>query len=87
MTGNRNEESAEESQQLAECYVCGGDVDVREDEWWQHSWEENPSKENVEKAIEETEFRDWFRENKVFCKDCHKLIIDEIEYYRGMSGQ
>lgn len=57
------------------CYRCDTEIDVQEDEWWSHSWEENPSKENVEKKIENKEFRDWFRENKVLCPTCHKDII------------
>lgn len=82
----RDAEVAEEgTQKTTECYVCDTEIDIREDEWWQHSWEENPSRETVEKAIEETEFRDWFKENKVFCSDCHKELVDTIEYDRRMA--
>lgn len=56
------------------CACCGDTVDIQEDEWWQYSWEENPSKANVEKAIEDPDFRDWFRENHVMCVPCHERI-------------
>ena len=64
------------------CYRCGGALDAQTDEWWSHSWREQPSRENVEKAIDAedngTEFRDWFQENFVFCPDCHKRLIGFI---------
>lgn len=61
------------------CFRCGRDVDVQNEEWWQYSWEENPSKENVEKAIEDMEFRDWFKENQIICKVCHDRIQEVID--------
>lgn len=75
-------EGSHQTDEGAECFICESPVDVQEDEWWQHRWEENPSEENVEKAIEEMEFRDWFVENKIVCKDCHKELIDHIEKMR-----
>lgn len=73
------------SEKTTECYVCRTELDIREDEWWQHSWEENPARETVEKAIEETEFRDWVTENKVLCSDCHKEFVGAIEYNRRLA--
>lgn len=57
-----------------QCYRCGELIDIQEDEWWQYSWEENPSKNNVEKAIENPDFREWFSENHVLCVGCHEVI-------------
>lgn len=62
----------------ANCYRCDTSIDVQEDEWWSHSWEERPSKENIEKAIEDRDFRDWFRENSVLCPDCHEKVIEVV---------
>lgn len=61
------------------CFVCKTPVDVQDDEWWQHNWQENPSSENVEKALEDRGFRDWFIENKILCVDCHKEWIDYLQ--------
>jgi len=63
----------------ANCYRCGDEIDVQEDEWWSHSWEEEPSKENIEKALEDRDFRDWFRENFVLCPGCHEKVIEVVE--------
>lgn len=60
---------------MSECFRCGTEIDVQEEEWWSHSWEERPSKANVEKAIESKDFRDWFKENKILCPHCHKVVI------------
>lgn len=68
------------------CYGCHSPVDVHEDEWWSHSWEENPSEENVVKAIEETEFRDWFRKNIVLCRPCHKELIESLRNIQAENG-
>lgn len=76
MTGN---DISDNGGPQTECFVCGKPIDVQEDEWWQHSWQENPAGETVEKAMEESEFRDWFQENKVLCSDCHKQWIRYIQ--------
>jgi hypothetical protein len=56
------------------CHKCGQLIDIQEDRWWQHSWEENPSDEQVEEAIGDRDFRDWFRENYILCCECHKIV-------------
>lgn len=61
-----------------ECYRCNTKIDVQEDEWWSHRWEEQPSKENVEEAIEDREFRDWFKKNHVLCPDCHADVVGVV---------
>lgn len=61
------------------CFRCGRDVKVQEEEWWQYSWEENPSAENVEKAIEDKDFRDWFKANQILCKVCHDRVQEVID--------
>lgn len=61
-----------------ECYRCGTTLDIQEDEWWQYQWQENPSKENVEKAIDDRDFRDWFQENHVLCPDCHEDVQEAV---------
>lgn len=62
-----------------ECYGCGTEVDIQTDQWYQYQWQENPSKELVEKAIEDREFRDWIQENFVMCPECHDEIQRVIE--------
>jgi len=61
------------------CYRCDRAVNVQEDEWWQYSWEEEPSEENVEKAIEDKEFRDWFKENQILCRVCHDRVQEVVK--------
>lgn len=65
------------------CYRCGAVVDIQIDEWWQYRWEENPSEANVEKALEDTDFRDWVEQNYVLCPDCHERVQMCIEEGRG----
>jgi len=62
-----------------QCRRCGCKIVVIEDEWWSHRWNEEPSSENVEQALEKPdEFRDWFQENTILCPDCHKTVIEVI---------
>lgn len=62
-----------------ECYRCGDDLHIQEDEWWQHQWEENPGRETVEEAINDPDFRDWFQKNYVLCPDCHETVEAVVE--------
>lgn len=57
-----------------DCRKCGSTVDIQADRWFQYQWEERPSKEQVETAIEDKEFRDWFQENHVLCPVCHESV-------------
>jgi hypothetical protein len=77
MTSEQEQSSEDEAD--AHCFVCGDDIHVREDEWWSHSWSEEPALETVEEAIDEKDFRDWFRENKILCSDCHKQWIRYLQ--------
>lgn len=61
------------------CYRCDDKFVIQEDEWWQHQWKENPNRENVEKAIEDRDFRDWFQKNYVLCPDCHEVVVSVVE--------
>lgn len=69
----------ESDDRTVDCYGCGKTISIADDEWWQYSWEEHPSSENVEKAIGDRNFRDWIRENYVFCPECHKRIQSVVE--------
>lgn len=64
------------------CHACDTPIDVQTDEWWSHRWDEQPSRENVEAAIEAEdngdEFRDWFNENYILCPDCHATVRDVV---------
>lgn len=61
------------------CFGCHATIEVQKDEWWSHSWEENPAEETVDEAIEAgDDFRDWFRKNIVLCPDCHKRLVEEL---------
>lgn len=62
-----------------ECVRCGDELNIVEDEWWQWRWEENPSRDTVEEAIEDPDFRDFFRENHVLCRDCHEVVSSVFE--------
>jgi len=62
------------------CRRCGVDINAQTDEWWSHRWDENPSEKNVEKALEDREFRDWFSENIILCGDCHKRVVEVINH-------
>lgn len=62
-----------------DCWVCGNEIDVQVDAWWRYSWHEEPSKKEVEKAIEDPDFGDWFRENKVVCQLCHDDLQEAIQ--------
>lgn len=63
-----------------ECYRCGVTIDIQQHEWWEWRWEENPSRENVEEAIEQgDDFRDWFQRNYVLCPDCHTEVEEVFE--------
>lgn len=76
MTSSEQETSSDlPEEDDANCWVCETGIAVREDEWWSHNWSEEPALETVEDAIEEKDFRDWFRENKILCSDCHKQWI------------
>lgn len=65
------------SQHLTDCRRCEKPI-MRSDEWWSHRWDEKPSEENVDKALEDTDFRDWFCENIVLCPQCHKEVVELI---------
>lgn len=74
--GNEDHDSGT-SQHITDCRRCEKPI-MRGDEWWQHSWEERASKEVAEKALEDMEFRDWFKENIVLCPTCHKDVVEVI---------
>lgn len=65
-----------------ECYTCDRTIDVQQDEWWSHSWEEHPDSETVDEAIEAEddglEFRDWIKRNYILCPDCHARVRELI---------
>jgi len=64
------------------CKRCGETIDAVDDEWWSHRWDEQPSKQNVEKALEqESDFRDCICENIILCPDCHKRVVEVIHDY------
>ena len=68
---------------VTECYVCEAEIDVQTEQWWQYRWEEHPSEADVEEAIEDPDFRDWFVENQVVCTGCHADVQAEIEEMRA----
>lgn len=67
----------------AECYRCGTVIDPREDTWWQWNWEESPSSDDIDEAIQNPDFRDWFRENYLLCTGCHETVKAVFEGGEG----
>lgn len=57
-----------------DCIKCDTTLDAQTDGFWWYQWDEKPSEQTVERAIEKDEFRDWFQENHVVCKECHRTI-------------
>lgn len=56
------------------CKRCSSVVDVQTEKCWFYSWEEQPSEEMVETAIEKDDFRDWFQDNHILCQHCHREL-------------
>lgn len=73
----------EETTQI--CFSCGEDLDLNADEWWAHSWEEHPAEEKIEESLEHDDFRDWFHENKIICRSCHKEVVAKILNNRAIN--
>lgn len=62
-------------------YANSEHLNAQADEWWSHRWEENPSEQNVEKALDDMDFRDWFIEEITLCPECHKVVVEVINDY------
>jgi len=67
-----------QTQKTLTCRSCGTSLS-KDDEWWSHTWNEEPDTETVEEAIDREddgkEFRDWFQETIILCPNCHKEIM------------
>ena len=62
------------------CIKCGATLDIQVDRYIQYQWEERPSKEQVNNAINsDRDFGDWFTENHVLCPACHERIQEVIQ--------
>jgi len=63
-----------------DCIKCGTTLDIQIDRYIQYQWEERPSREQINKAIDAGKsFGDWFFENHVLCPDCHERIQEVIQ--------
>jgi len=81
-----------------ECFRCDTELS-KDDEWWSHSWNEQPAKKTVEEKMERgddgKEMRDWFNESIILCPGCHKLVAhllqsdsdDDLAMFHNAVGQ